>query len=332
MNRKLPLLLLILIAAGIAAWFWHSSLDKTDAAHLTLHGNVDIREVNLGFRVSGRVAEVLKDEGDPVAPGEAIARLDAAPYRQEIAQAEAVLSAAQADLQRLAAGYRPEEIAQARAQANQISATLENNRVNAERARQLLEKNASSQQVYDDARTAAIAAEKQLDSAKASLDLMLAGYRVEDIAKARAQVAQATAALEAARIRLSDTTLAAPSAGTIMTRALEPGAIVQPGATVFTLSLDNPVWLRAYVNEPDLGKIHPGMTVEILTDSRPGKPYEGKIGHISPRAEFTPKAVQTESLRATLVYRLRITVANPDNMLRQGMPVTIRAALPPPQK
>jgi HlyD family secretion protein len=327
MKRKLPPLLLILIAAGIAAWFWRSSPGKPDATHLTLHGNVDIREVNLGFRVSGRVSEVLKDEGDPVAPGETIARLDPAPYQQEVAQAQAAHAAAEADLLRLTTGYRPEEIAQARAQVNQITATLENSRLNAERARQLLAQNAASQQTYDDASTAAIAAARQLDSAKASLDLMLAGYRAEDIAKARAQVAQTAAALESARIRLSDTTLTAPSAGAISTRALEPGAIVQPGATVFTLSLDAPVWLRAYVDEPDLGKIHPGMTVEILTDSRPGKPYEGKIGHISPRAEFTPKTIQTESLRTTLVYRLRITVTNPDNMLRQGMPVTIRANL-----
>lgn len=331
MKRKLPILLLILIAAGVAAWFWRSSLDKPDATHLTLYGNIDIREVNLGFRVSGRVSEILKDEGDPVAPGDILARLDPAPNRQDVAQAEATLAAAQADLQRLTAGYRPEEIAQARAAVSQLETTLANNRLIAQRAAELLKSNATTQQDLDNATTAAIATEKQLDSARAALDLMLAGYRAEDIAKARAQVAQATAALEAARIHLSDTTLAAPSAGTVSTRALEPGAIVQPGATVFTLSLDNPVWARAYINGSDLGRIHPGMKVEILTDSRPGKPYEGKIGYISPRAEFTPKTVQTESLRSTLVYRLRITVTNPDNMLRQGMPVTIRVPLPPPE-
>lgn len=332
MKRNLPLLLVIAIAAGLAAWFWHSAREKAAPAHLTLHGNVDIREVSLGFRVSGRVTEVIKDEGDAVATGETIARLDAAPYKQDVAQTEAALAAAEADLLRLTAGYRPEEIAQARAAADQLEATLANMQLTAKRAAALLRTNAGTQQDYDNASAAALATEKQLDAAKAALALMLAGYRAEDIARARALVAQARAAANAARIRLSDTTLAAPSAGTVSTRALEPGAIVQPGATVFTLSLDNPVWLRAYVNEPDLGKIHPGMTVEILTDSRPGKPYEGKIGHISPRAEFTPKTIQTETLRATLVYRLRITVTNPDNMLRQGMPVTIRVALPPVQK
>ena len=324
MKRKLPPLLLILVAAGLGAWFWRSSQDTPDPARLTLHGNVDIREVSLGFRVSGRVTEILKDEGDAVAPGDILARLDPAPIRQEVAQAQAAVAAAVADLQRLTAGYRPEEIAQARAAVNELETTLANHRLNAERAAQLLRQNAASQQASDDASTLALATERRLQSAKAALDLMLAGYRAEDIAKARAQLDQTRAAHETARIRLSDTTLAAPSTGTVSTRALEPGAIVQPGATVFTLSLDNPVWLRAYINEPDLGKIHPGQTVEIHTDSRPGKPYQGQIGHISPRAEFTPKTIQTESLRTTLVYRLRITVTNPDNMLRQGMPVTIQ--------
>ncbi|AWI09824.1 secretion protein HlyD [Ereboglobus luteus] len=326
MKRKIPLILFLAAAAGLGAWFWHSSLEKQDATHLTLHGNVDIREVNLGFRVSGRVTEILKDEGDPVAPGDTIARIDAAPYEQEVAQAGAALAVAEAELARLVAGYRAEEIAQARAAVNELEATLANNQVNAKRIAELLRQNASPQQDYDNAATAVLIAEKRLQSAKAALDLLLAGYRAEDIEKARAQVAQNRAALETARIRLSDTTLAAPSAGTISTRALEPGAIAQAGATVFTLSLDNPVWLRAYINEPDLGKIAPGMTVDVFTDSRPGKPYQGKIGHISPRAEFTPKTVQTESLRTTLVYRLRITVTNPDNMLRQGMPVSVRVA------
>lgn len=327
MKRKL-FIVILLIAAGLAVWFWHSNRRETAApTHLSLYGNVDIREVNLGFRVSGRVTEILKDEGDSVVAGETIARIDTAPYEQEVAQVKAVLAVSEAELARLTAGYRVEEIAQARATVNELEATLANNQVNAKRTAELLKQNASTQQDYDNANTAVITAEKRLQSAKASLDLLLAGYRVEDIEKARAQVAQNRAALDAARIRLSDTTLAAPSLGTISTRALEPGAIVQAGATVFTLSLDNPVWLRAYINEPDLGKIAPGMTVEVFTDSRPGRPYEGKIGFISPRAEFTPKTVQTESLRTTLVYRLRIIVTNPDNMLRQGMPVSVRVAL-----
>ena len=117
--------------------------------------------------------------------------------------------------------------------------------------------------------------------------------------------------------------LTAPSDGVILTRAQEAGAILQGGSAVFTLSLVDPVWVRAYVQEPDLGRIHPGMKVEIRTDARRDPPYVGQIGYISPRAEFTPKTVETAELRTALVYRLRIVVANPDDGLRQGMPVTV---------
>jgi len=328
MKRKLPLLLLLLLAAAaLALWFWQTHRVQPAATRLTLHGNVDIREVNLGFRVAGRVTQVLKNEGDTVAPGEPIATLDPAPAEQTVAQASAARDAAEAALALLLAGYRPEEIAQARATVSQLEATLANNRLIAQRAAELLKSNAATQQDSDNAATAATATEKQLDSARANLALMLAGNRPEDIARARAQAAQARAALESARINLADTTLTAPSPGAILTRALEPGAIVQPGATICTLSLDRPVWIRAYIDEPDLGKISPGQRVEVITDTRPGKPYEGVIGFISPRAEFTPKTIQTESLRTTLVYRFRVTIADADDMLRQGMPVTVRVPL-----
>ncbi len=122
---------------------------------------------------------------------------------------------------------------------------------------------------------------------------------------------------------MQDTVLTAPSDGVILTRAQEAGAILQTGSPVFTVSLVNPVWVRAYVHEPDLGRIHPGMSVEIRTDSRRDKPYTGQIGYISPLAEFTPKTVETTALRTALVYRLRIVVSDPDEGLRQGMPVTV---------
>ena len=130
--------------------------------------------------------------------------------------------------------------------------------------------------------------------------------------------------MASAELLLQDTTLASPNAGVILTRAQEPGAILQAGTTVLALSLKEPMWVRAYIHEPDLGRIHPGMKVNVFTDSRPNQPYRGQVGYISPRSEFTPKNVETEELRTSLVYRLRITVENPDDGLRQGMPVTVR--------
>jgi HlyD family secretion protein len=137
-------------------------------------------------------------------------------------------------------------------------------------------------------------------------------------------VTRAEAALASAELRVQDTVLKAPADGVVLTRAQEPGAVLQAGATVLTLSLVRPVWVRAYVNEPDLGHIHPGMKVEVYTDSRPSQPYQGQIGYTSPRAEFTPKNVETTELRTSLIYRVRVIVENPDEGLRQGMPVTVK--------
>ncbi|HYG36697.1 MAG TPA: efflux RND transporter periplasmic adaptor subunit, partial [Clostridia bacterium] len=161
-------------------------------------------------------------------------------------------------------------------------------------------------------------------SAREQLNLLEAGFRSEEKAQAKAELARAEAALARAELRVEDTVLKAPSDGVVLTRAQEPGAILQPGTTVLTVSLVKPVWVRAYIEEPNLGHIHPGMKVNIYTDTRPDRPYTGQIGYISPRAEFTPKNVETPQLRTSLVYRLRIVVENPDEGLRQGMPVTVR--------
>ena len=125
-------------------------------------------------------------------------------------------------------------------------------------------------------------------------------------------------------LRCDDTELRAPNDGIILSRVRETGAIVAPADTVFVLSLTEPVWVRTYVAEPDLGRIHPGMKVEVTSDTRPNDAYDGTIGFISPVAEFTPKSVETPELRTDLVYRLRIVIDKPGPDLRQGMPVTLR--------
>ncbi|MDD4073641.1 MAG: efflux RND transporter periplasmic adaptor subunit, partial [Desulfobacterales bacterium] len=141
------------------------------------------------------------------------------------------------------------------------------------------------------------------------------------------------ATIQRAQRQLADTRLTAPAGGILLTRAKEPGSIVAAGQTVAVVSLTDPVWVRAYVAEPDLGHIWPGMPAEIITDTRPDTPYQGHVGFISPEAEFTPKNVETPRLRTDLVYRFRVVADNPDQGLRQGMPVTVRidtSATPPP--
>lgn len=317
-------LILCLAGLGTAATVWvrRSHSPQSGSRTLQLHGNVDIREVNVGFRVSGRVAEVLKDEGDSVQKGEVMAKLDDEPYRQALDQATAMVSAGRARLERFRAGYRPEEVAQARSEKAAREVAVENAKRLLDRRQALLGTKAIAEESYTDAAAAHREAEARLQSAQAQLTLLESGYRKEDIAEAKASLDQAEAALASARLNVDDTVLKAPSDGIVLTRVEESGAVLSAGKTVLAISLSKRVWVRAYIEEPDLGRIHPGMQVKVVTDSRPGQPYEGQIGFISPRAEFTPKSVETKELRSSLVYRLRVVITAPDEGLRQGMPVT----------
>jgi HlyD family secretion protein len=166
----------------------------------------------------------------------------------------------------------------------------------------------------------------QVTASEEQLRLLTSGFRKEEVADSDAQLSQARATLESARLALRDATLLAPSDGVILTRAIEKGSMVQAGTPAFSLSLTAPVWVRAYVGEPQLGRYAPGAKVTVLTDSRPDTPYRGVVGFVSPTAEFTPKTVETTDLRTALVYRLRIVIEDPDSQLRQGMPVTVRLA------
>jgi HlyD family secretion protein len=323
MKRKLIVAVLLAGLSAAAAWWVWPNAKHADTAGLKLFGNVDIREVNLGFRVPGKLLEVLRDEGDAVRSGDKLARLDDEPIRREVEEARAQTASTQARLQMLEAGYRPEEIAQARALWREREATLANAERWFQRQEQLLKTKAISEQDREDAQARFREAEARAKSAREQLTLLEAGYRPEEIAQARAEFARAQAALASAELRLKDTVLEAPAAGVVITRAQEPGAILPAGATVLTVSLQEPVWVRAYISEPDLGRVHPGAKVRVLTDSRPGQPYAGQVGFISPRAEFTPKSVETTELRTSLVYRLRIVVTDADAGLRQGMPVTV---------
>jgi len=324
MKKGISILILVLALAGAGVWYARTRMRHEESGVLQLHGNVDIREVNLGFRVSGRLQEVLRDEGDAVKAGEILARLDDEPYRREVEESRGQVGSSRARLALLEAGNRPQEIAQARAQVREREVTSTNAERVYTRQEQLFQNRTVSIQERDDADASYREAEARLKSAREQLNLLESGFRIEDIAQGKADLARAEAALASAELRVTDTVLKSPAEGVILTRAQEPGAILQAGTTVLTVSLQQPVWVRAYIQETDLGRIHPGMKAEIRTDSNPSKAYTGTIGYISPRAEFTPKNVETTELRTSLVYRLRIVVTNADDGLRQGMPVTAR--------
>jgi HlyD family secretion protein len=311
----------VLIVAGVLTrgfGLW----PKAAGGDLALYGNVDIREVDLGFRVPGRIAQMPFEEGARVDAGAVLARLDPRPLAEKLASAEARVASAQAELAKRIAGARPQEIAGAAADLAQRRATLAGAKADFERRKPLLATGAVSQALFDQTEATYRAAEGAVQAAEQSLSLQKAGSRREDINAARAQLATAIADRDAARTDLDDATLVSPSAGVLLSRAREPGAIVGAGETVFTLTIDRPLRVRAYVAEPDLGRIHPGEAVLVKVDGR-ARVYHGTIGYISPTAEFTPKTVETRNLRADLVYRLRVVVDDPDDGLRQGQPVTV---------
>lgn len=323
MIKRLALFFAIVAIVG-GGWFVYQRYVVDDGPRRVFYGNVDIREVTLGFRVAGRVERMMFDEGDKAKAGDLLAELDKEPFEEELALRKAQVGEAKAKLAKLEAGTRPQEIERARADVEASEAALENARAKYGRLETLVRKDFASRARYDNAVEQLKRAKAQRRSAKEALDLAIEGPRKEDIAAAEAALEAAQAQKETAETALEDASLHAPEDGVILTRAVEPGAIVREGTAVYTLSLSDPVWVRAYVPEPQLGLVSPGTRVKVITDTKPDQPYDGQVGFVSPVAEFTPKSVETPELRADLVYRFRVVVTDPDDALRQGMPVTVR--------
>jgi len=321
MNKRVLIVPVAAIAA-LVAWLNPGWFDESGTDLHRLYGNVDIREVQLGFRVAGRLQSMSFEEGDSVQAGDLLATLDAKPLQDAVAIAEAGVLQAQARLSRFNTGSRPQEIQQAQARLEEAQAALANAVQELNREKELYASGLNSKRALDAATAQHDQAAARVAANKEALALAVEGFRKEDIAEAKAGLTAAKAQLEQVMTQLADTRLLAPSSGVIQTRVREPGAMLAVGSPVYTLSLTETVYVRAYVGESQLGKVVAGARVTVTTDSSAQR-YEGQVGFVSPRAEFTPKTVETTELRTDLVYRLRIVVANPGDGLRQGMPVTV---------
>lgn len=326
--KKIVLFILLVTAAAIGASAWWISRPRETARDaVLLYGNVDLRQVNLAFNGSERIASVLVQEGDRVKKGQVVGTMDMERLEAVVAEAEARVASQRAVVERLENGTRPEEIDQARANVAAAQTDLVNARRTFERQKKTAHFGASSQQDLDNAEAARESAEARLRVNQKALDLAVIGPRVEDIAEAHATLRANIAQLAKARQDLAYATLAAPTDGIVQNRILEPGEMASPQRPVLNLAIIDPKWVRAYVPEPDLGKIRLGMPATVSSDSYPGKGYEGWVGFISSVAEFTPKSVETTELRTSLVYEARIFVNDPSDELRLGMPATVRVPL-----
>jgi HlyD family secretion protein len=328
--RRVVLIVLLLAAAGAAAALaWWLARRQGPSQELALYGNVDLRQVQLAFNNSERIEAVLAQEGDRVRPGQVLARLDVSRLKPQVAQAEAQAAAQRQVFERLRNGSRPEEIAQARANVESARADAANARQRYERVKRLARSRATSQEDLEAAEAALEVADARLAVNQKALELTILGPRKEEVAEAEARLRAARAQLALLRQMLADAALVAPSNAVVRTRLMEPGEMASPQKPVFALAITDPKWVRAYVSEPDLGKVRHGMAASVAVDSFPDQRFDGWVGFISPVAEFTPKAVQTEELRTSLVYEVRVFVKDPSDQLRLGMPATVYLPLGP---
>lgn len=332
MKKRIVILALVVstFAAGAAALYLHH---RPSPAELVVQGNVDLRQVELPFKDNERIVEVLAQEGDRVHAGQVLARLDVERLQARISQARAQVAVRREVLRRLENGTRPEEIAQAHANVDSASAAAENAQSQYDRlvkiSKGVAGVRAVSQADLDEASANLRVMQARLMSARKALQLSVAGPREEDKAEARAQLDATNAQLDLLLRQLADASLVAPTAAVVRSRLMEPGEMASPQRPVFSLALTDPKWVRAYISESDLGRLKPGMPARVSTDTDPDKSLPGWVGYISSVAEFTPKTVQTEELRTRLVYEVRVFVKDPQDVLRLGMPATVRLDLKP---
>jgi len=335
MRRTLILALaLILGGAGLAAYHYRDAarpwiqanlpvwLGGAPAAHfIIVSGNIEAHESVVSFKtVQSRIIELPFDEGAQVKAGTPLARVDDADYKQQAAIAQANLNA---QMKQLDVAEQNVEATRKTVVSDEADVALK--KLEYTRAQTLLTKGAGTV----DARDITETAYKQ-SAAAIERDKALEASADRSVALAIANIESARAALKMAEITLSYTSLKAPFDGVILVRQAELGEVVSPGAAIVTLADINHVWLRAYVNEPDIGKIRLGEKVTVTTDSYPGKEYPGRISFISEAAEFTPKSVETHAERVTLVYRIRIDIDNPSHELVPGLPADARIPVKAP--
>lgn len=319
------------LVSAIAVWLWQAR-GGSDDGELVLHGNVDVRQVSLAFEGNGRVVEMAADEGDLVRQGAVLARLDTTTLSLQAQQAEAQAAANRQNLLRLQHGSRPEEIRQARerwaaAQSGAARAHADFERMQA--ISQRTDGRGVSRQEVDRAASAARIAAAQAREQREALNLAEQGPRAEDVAASQAELEASQAQLKLLQHQIAQGELHAPADAVVRSRLMEVGDMASPQRPVYELALSSPKWVRVYVEEADLGRIRPGMKTRVTTDSHPDQPVTGTIGYISSVAEFTPKSVESEELRTSLVYEVRVRVDDKAGRLRLGQPVTVRIATGP---
>lgn len=322
MKKKLTIALIILLISFIS-YKIYSNIFLKNENNLTFYGNIDTRTVNVGFRFLGKIENITKDEGEIVKKDEILVKLDTASLEKSLEELNEKIFASKLELSKLQTGYRQEEILEAKAAMEEAIENLNKTKDTYNRQANLFKTKSTSEENFTISQLNYKQALATLDKAKALYELRKNGYRNEDIKIQESNLKSLEIQAEKIKIDLNDSVIKAPVNGVILTRFKEIGAITNAGESILEIAKTDEFWVRAYIDEKNLGNIKPGLKMSIQTDSR-SENYEGVIGFISPVAEFTPKNIETQELRADLVYSFRVIVKNPDDKIRQGMPVTLK--------
>ena len=327
MKKRVITVVMVIIIIVLAIFIYLFYKDKNTDQGLTLYGNVDIRQVSLAFEQSGRIQRLFVQEGDKVQQGQILAHLNTDALNIQKQQAIAQLNVQKQALLLQQAGNRPEEIIEAKAQLLSAQAQLLKANKDYQRFTALNRNSAGqaiSQQEVDTAQSNQAIAAATVKAREANLELLKKGARTEERAATKAQYDVTLANLNLIQYQISQSDLRSPVNAVVRARLQEVGDMTTAQKTVYTLALTNPKWVRVYANEQDLSRIKMGLPAQVIRDSLPNQPITGKIGYISSVAEFTPKTVQTEDIRTTLVYEVRVYVNDPQDQLKMGQPVTVK--------
>lgn len=330
MKRVIPILILLAVAITAGVYYYPRLTRKpAPITQLTLSGNIEAHESLVSFKVQGRIVDLPVEEGQEVTQGALLAKLEDADYKQRVRVDEAAVRVRESNLALTLAGTRKQEVEALQQTMLDVQADLDQKKLDNDRAQKLFAKDEISAQDRDLAATAMKRTDAESKAAQQRYNEAVEGSRKEDIAIARANLNQASASLGLSNVNLEYTILRAPSTGVVTVRQAELGEVVSPGSPVVTLADLDHIWLRAYIAETDLGRIHWGQDASVTTDTYPGKKYRGRVSFISSSAEFTPKSVQTYEERVTLVYRIKIDIDNPSHELKPGMPADAHLDLAP---
>ena len=359
----------LVLLGTLAAWKYFSGRESAD--NLVLSGTIEADEIHVGSKVGGRIASVVVNEGQAVKQGQPLIHFDRFDLDAKRADAAAAVAEAEANLQKTLKWSRPEEVAAARAQAEaawmsylearngprkeeidaaraELSAAEADHdvaKVTLERTAKLVSNGVQSQQEYDNAKSANDRAAARREAARQKLDLLLAGTREEEIARAerlfkqaaanrelvergarkediemaKAQVERARATLKQIDIQLGELEVTAPADAVVEVLQVRPGELINPNAPVATLVEVDRLWVRVYVPEPEKGNVQLGKEVSVEVDTFRGERFRGRIEEISSRGEFTPRNIQTRDERAHQVFGLRVRLDNSGGRLSAGM-------------